>query len=406
MLKRRVAPRYVWLLVVLAGCAARPMGPPPGVRAALPFGAIDLDELHFEFNSALQTSLENSFRMESEAEFDADRDGIRNYDILALSGGGSRGAFGAGILCGWTESGSRPDFKVVTGVSTGALQATFAFLGSEYDKLLRKVFTTYNTKDLYRKRRLGALLSDAIYDTHPMKKVLAEVFDEGVIAAVAKKHRQGHRLFIGTVNLDTTEFIIWDMGKIAASGHPDAVDHYHKVLLASASIPVLFPPVYFEVEADGKTYHEMHVDGGTYANLCFRGFMLDFEDAMVAIGVDPSRVKIRLYIIRNGRIDEESERHPVPGRVSSIAATTIQSLFKLASTSAVFRAYVLASRNGIEFNVAAIPQDYDLGFSVIEFDAKGMTELFEFGYNQARDGYEWLKEPPFLDPDEVFSTDR
>ncbi len=262
----------IWLLLVTIalGCTSRPPVPPPGAIVTSPYGAIDIDELHFGLNSAFERSLELSFQAEPPGEFDVDGDGIREYSLLALSGGGSKGAFGAGLLCGWSESGSRPDFKVVSGVSTGALQATFAFLGPDYDDVLREVYTFFDTRDIYRKRwKLAGLISDSINDTWPLGKLIDRCVTKDVLAEVAKRHAAGHRLFVGTTNLDTSEFIIWDMGKIASSGRSDALDLYRRVLLASCSIPVLFPPVYFEVESAGETYYEMHVDGGTYAQLFF-----------------------------------------------------------------------------------------------------------------------------------------
>ena len=78
---------------------------------------------------------------------------MRSYPLLAISGGGSNGAFGAGFLCGWTESGTRPDFKVVTAVSTGSLQAPLAFLGPDYDHILRAIFTTHGTEEIYQRKR-------------------------------------------------------------------------------------------------------------------------------------------------------------------------------------------------------------------------------------------------------------
>jgi hypothetical protein len=391
------------LALLLTGCAGRPLAPPPGASVSLPFGAIDVNELHFELGSAFEDSLEKSFQSESQYEFDPDRDGVRTYSVLALSGGGSRGAFGAGLLSGWTKSGTRPEFKVVSGVSTGALQATFAFLGPDYDDVLREIYTTYSTTDIYRKRwALAGLFSESIKDTAPLQNLIEKYVTEEVLLAVARQHQEGHRLFVGTTNLDTTEFIIWDMGRIASSGRKDALEHYRRVLVAATAIPVLFPPVYFEVEADDEIYHEMHVDGATYAQLFFRGFMLDFEDAMEDVGIKPSKAETKIYIVRNGKEDEGDERAPVRARAVSVASTTIEALFKLSATSALYRVYVLANRNGIDFNLAAVPQDYVFDFDVTEFDAAGMQKLFNSGYNSAKDGYEWIKSPSFLDSDELF----
>ena len=389
--------------IFTTGCATRPKPPPKGMQVTLPFGAIDIDELHYEDDSAYQESIEQSFATEPSDEFDPDHDGISEYHLLALSGGGAYGAFGAGVLCGWTEEGTRPDFKVVSGVSTGALQATFAFLGSAYDDQLREIYTSFNSLDIYRKRwQLVSIFSDAVNDTWPLEELLEEYVTEDVFDAVAQHHKKGHRLFVATTNIETSELIIWDMGKIASSGQPGALEHYRRILLASSSVPVFFPPVYFEVEGkDGENYHEMHVDGGVFANLFFRGFMLDYEDAMQAAGIDMFKNKVSLYVIGNGRADDVIHRTTVPGKALAIARTSIEDLFKISNRGAQYRVYVLTHRNGIDFNLAQIPQDHNLDFSPVDFNQIKMQELFDLGLNLSKSGYPWLKAPQFLDPDEI-----
>jgi predicted acylesterase/phospholipase RssA len=164
-------------------------------------------------------------------------------DILALSGGGADGAFGAGLLCGWTEHGDRPQFKFVTGISTGSLIAPFAFLGPEYDQRLKEVYTTISTKNIYRVRNLLKLLrSDSIADTWPLAELAAKSMDDDMLRAIAIEHQKGRRLFVGTTNLDAQRLTIWDMGAIASVGTPEAYKLFRQILLASASIPVMFPP--------------------------------------------------------------------------------------------------------------------------------------------------------------------
>jgi predicted acylesterase/phospholipase RssA len=223
--------------------------------------------------------------------------------ILALSGGGANGAFGAGLLNGWTAAGTRPVFKLVTGISTGALIAPFAFLGSDYDATLRDFYTTITTKDIYRERSYFAILFDpsSMVDTMPLQEILTKQVNAQVLAAVAQAHRRGRRLFIGTTNMEAGKLVIWDMGAIATSGKPEALELFRKVMLASASIPVAFPAVYIPVEAGGKRYEEMHVDGGTATQVFFYGFTLDLHAAQEAAGVQ-GRPRIRLFVIRNGKL--------------------------------------------------------------------------------------------------------
>ena len=389
-----------WVVVAVMR-ATRPPTPPSGSPIVYSWGSMHLDANHVEPDSDLERTLKASFESEPEGSFDEDQDGQREYAILVLSGGGSCGAYGAGFLTGWTAAGDRPDFKIVTGVSTGSLQSTFAFLGPDYDDELTEVFTRYGTEDIYTKRSLlGAILGESARDTAPLKQLIDRYITSDVLAAVAAKHRTGYRLFIGTANMDTDEFIIWDMGAIAASDRPDKLDRYRNVLLASCSIPVLFPPVYFKVEIDGEDYYEMHVDGGIQAQLFLRGFMLDCEETFEE---DRRRMnaEVSLYMIRNGTADEAITREIIGPSSISIASATIKQLVELSTRSSLFRVYVLAARRGIDFNLASIPDDQFPGFDSIEFDTAKMRELYDFAYEQASAGYDWAKIPPGLDPAEA-----
>ncbi len=388
-------------LTVSSMRASRPPAPPSGSPIVYSWGAMHLDALHAEPDSDLERTIKASFESEPQGEFDPDKDGKREYAILVLSGGGSAGAFGAGFLTGWSKAGTRPDFKIVTGVSTGSLQSTFAYLGPEYDAQLTEVYTRYSTEEIYTKRSLlGAVLGESAWDTAPLKELIARYITSDVLNAVAAKHVTGHRLFIGTVNMDTDEFIIWDMGAIASSNRPDKLERYRNVLLASSSIPVLFPPVYFDVEIDGQHFYEMHVDGGAQSQLFLRGFMLDCEETFEE---DPrlTDAEISLYLIRNGTTNESIRREVTQPSSLSIASATINQLFDLSTDSSVFRVYVLATRHGIDFNLAAIPDDAFPDYDPIVFDKTSMRKLYDFAYRQASDGYQWAKVPPRLDPAEA-----
>jgi hypothetical protein len=366
-----------------------------------PWGAMHLDAKHIEPDSDLERSIMASFESERESSFDPDQDGQREYSILILSGGGSAGAFGAGFLAGWSQAGTRPDFKIVTGVSTGSLQSTFAFLGPEYDDELKEVYTLYSTDQIYERRSLlGAALGESAYDTAPLKELISRFVNPDVLAAVAAKHAAGYRLFVGTCNMDTNEFIIWDMGAIASSDRPDKLERYRNVLLASSSIPILFPPVYFKLEVDGQDYYEMHVDGGVQANIFLRGFMLDLQEKFDEAPLRGD-AELSLYLIRNGMFLETITREVTEPSSLSIAAATIKQLFNLSNNSSLFRVYMLAARFNIDFNLAAIPDDAFPDFDVIEFDKAKMRKLYDFAFEQASSGYNWVKLPPRLDPSEV-----
>ncbi|HUS97414.1 MAG TPA: patatin-like phospholipase family protein, partial [Hyphomicrobiaceae bacterium] len=186
-----------------------------------------------------------------------------NATMLALSGGADNGAFGAGLLNAWTEMGTRPEFTIVTGVSTGALSAPFAFLGPDYDDELKQMYGGFPRERIFKLRSWVNILPNAsVADTAPLAEVIERFVDEKLMAAVAREHRRGRRLLVQTSHLDAQRPVVWDLGAIAASGAPNAKDIFRKALIASASVPVAFPPVLFQIEVDGQIYDEMHVDGG------------------------------------------------------------------------------------------------------------------------------------------------
>ena len=188
--------------------------------------------------------------------------------FLAISGGGDNGAYTAGLLNGWTAAGTRPEFKLVTGISTGALIAPFAFLGPKYDATLKEVYTTISPKDVLVPRSLLAgFLSDAMADNAPLWALTRKSVTADLLKEIAAEYAKGRFLLIATADLDARRGIIWDMGKIASYGTPQALDLFVSIMIASASIPVGFPPTMIDVEVDGKRYQEMHVDGGIMAQV-------------------------------------------------------------------------------------------------------------------------------------------
>jgi len=183
--------------------------------------------------------------------------------LLAISGGGDRGAFAAGLLVGWTASGTRPEFRVVTGISAGALIAPFVFLGPQYDDVLRSVFTSVRSEDVFHRRSLIiGLATDGMADSEPLSRLVAEYVTPQILAAVAEEYAKGRALEIGTTDLDAGRPVTWNMGAIAASGAPGALELFRKIMVASTSIPGEVSPVMIDVEADGRHFQEMHVDGG------------------------------------------------------------------------------------------------------------------------------------------------
>lgn len=314
-------------------------------------------------------------------------------EFLAISGGGENGAFGAGLLVGWTAAGTRPTFKLVTGISTGALTAPFAFLGPDYDDELREVYTGITSADVLEERGiLAALFQDAMADNAPLRATIARLFDQAMLDAIVAEYKKGRILLIGTTNLDARRPVIWNIGAIAESGQPGALDLVHDILLASAAIPGAFPPVMINVAANGKVYQEMHVDGGASTQVFVYPPSLNVRGS----GVVRER---RLYVIRNARLDPDWAQ--VERSTLSIAGRAISSLIQTQGVGDLFRIYLTAQRDGLDFNLAFIPETFTRTLAE-PFETAYMKELFLLGYDMAAKGYPWAKAPPgFSAPDPV-----
>jgi predicted acylesterase/phospholipase RssA len=310
-------------------------------------------------------------------------------NFLAVSGGGSNGAFGAGLLVGWSEAGTRPKFDIVTGISTGALIAPFAFLGPAYDPQLKGIYTNYGTNDIARKRNVVAILANAsVADPAPLESLIEHYVTPDFLRAVAVEHRKGRRLLIGTTNLDAQRPVIWDMGAIASRDDQRSQELFRKILLASASIPGVFPPVLIPVEHEGRVYDEMHVDGGVANQVFLFPSQVDPRRYDARLGRAPVR---RIYIIRNARIAPEWDS--VEPKLTQIASRSISSLIKYQGLGDLSRMYLQARSYNAEFNLAVIPDSFTLR-EPEPFDLSYMRALYDVGYQLGRTGYRWQKRPP------------
>ena len=313
-------------------------------------------------------------------------------NLLAISGGAEDGAFGAGLLVGWSDAGTRPVFDLVTGVSSGALIAPFAFLGLEHDGQLRDIFTKYERKDIFTYNVHGLIEGSALADDRPLAKLIEKYVDEAFLQEVAKARLNGRILLIGTTNLDTQRPVLWDMGRIAMSRDRDALGLFRKILLASATLPGVFPPVRIQVRVGGQSYDELHVDGGVTRQVFIAPSIFSFASH----DQKPARpaTKPRLYVIRNGKIDPEWQS--VSENVVSITQRSISTLIKNQGIGDLYRIYSITKRDGIDFNLASIPPDFS-ETSDEPFDQKYMIALFDRGYNLASHNYSWVKAPPGME---------
>ena len=314
------------------------------------------------------------------------------HNYLAISGGGARGAFGAGLLNGWTDTGTRPEFTIVTGVSTGSILAPFAFLGSDYDHLIKKFYTTLSTEELLTKRStIATITKDAATDATPIKNQLALYVDDELVAKIAAEYAKGRELFIGTTNLDAGRSVNWNITAIAASGDPNATQLIRDIILASSSVPGVFPPVLFTVEADGQLYDEMHVDGGVSSNVFVYPIGLDWTAVMKKMDVE---TRPNLYVLRNGYLQDAWTA--VDRNTLAIAGYSMSTLMTYVGHGDFARIYVAAQRDGLDFNLVKIPADFE-DTSTEAFDPVWMAELYELGYETAINGIDWEKTPPGYD---------
>jgi predicted acylesterase/phospholipase RssA len=308
---------------------------------------------------------------------------------VAISGGGDNGAYTAGLLNGWSAAGTRPEFRLVTGISTGALIAPFAFLGQKYDATLKEVYTTIAPKDVLVSRSLlVGVLGDAMADNGPLLELTRKSVTAAMLKEIAAEYAKGRFLLVGTTDLDARRGIIWDMGKIASYGTPQALDLFINVMIASASIPAGFPPMMIDVEVDGKRYQEMHVDGGTSAQVFIYPASIRIKEQAAAIGVERER---KMYVIRNARLDPDWAH--VERSTMTIAGRAIASLIHTQGIGDLYRIYATAQRDGVDFNLTFIPSSFNHPHKE-EFDNEYMRALYATGYNLGLKGVPWAKTPP------------
>ena len=309
-------------------------------------------------------------------------------DFLAISGGGDNGAFGAGLMVGWTESGQRPVFDVVTGVSAGALIAPLAFLGPQHDDTLREVFTPSSRSDVVSFSQAASRLffGDGLLDSAPLFALVQRHVDQATLDAIAREYARGRMLLIGTVNLDQQRPVVWNIGAIAASGHPQALALFRSILMASAAIPGAFPPVLIDVELDGRRFQEMHVDGGAAAQVFLYPPSISFRR-------DP-RAQRTVWVIRHDRLDPDWQT--VQRDVLSITRRSVMTMIHFAGMNDVVRLHALAQRDGMAFRLASIDPGFT-GVRGLGFNPEYMRRLFDHGRARGRSGAAWVTAPPGLE---------
>lgn len=306
--------------------------------------------------------------------------------MLALSGGADEGAYGAGLLTGWSQSGKRPDFTIVTGVSTGALIAPFAFLGPSEDATISHLYTSISAKDVYHARfPLAIPGSTSAASTKPLARLIANAVTPAIVDRIAAEHRRGRRLFVGTANLDAQRMVIWDMGAIAAGMLPNRVALFRQILLGSSSIPAIFPPVVIDAVADGRPVRELHVDGGTSAQFLSVPRQLVIDDAPA-----PDSTRLTLYLLVNNRLGGDFKLvkpKTIPILRRAFALNQQSALLSLVGTS-----YLYAHEHGIGWNLSFIGNEVEASDTL--FDTAYMRRLYAYGLARGQAGGKWRSRPP------------
>ncbi len=376
--RRRFAFRsftFLALVLSIAGCSSLPRTSYT-VSDAASSTVLDLSELRRYADEPASSFLKADVRL---------RAGALSY--LALSGGGADGAYGAGVLNGWSAAGTRPEFSVVSGVSTGALIAPFAFLGPAYDAALRDVYTSGIAESLLSTPSIvRAIFGSGLFVNTHLRELVARYVDQDMLETIAAENAKGRKLLVITTNLDTQRTVIWDMGRIAALRSTQALSLFRDVLAASASIPVVFPPMQINAEANGRRFQEMHVDGGVTAPV------LTLPDAfLLRNGAFAKGVRMNIFILINNKVERDFQL--VPNNTIDIAARASASVTKTQTRSVLYETYNVARRNNFGFNLTYIDKDLPSSRS-FDFETSYMRSLYQYGYDKAKTGDFWAKAPP------------
>jgi hypothetical protein len=378
---------------VLGGCASPGRAPsltPAESERAVVLGIANARFMLPDDIPALQREFVASSQRERAARAAAGQTGPPPpVELLAVSGGGDQGAFGAGLLTGWTAHGDRPVFRAVTGVSTGALTAPFAFLGSDYDPQLKSVYTDITVRNIFKPRSpLAAVFADAMGDSSPLHATVSRYLDDRMIQRIGEEYGKGRLLLIMSTNLDSGRPCIWNVGAIAASGKPGARELIVKILMASSAIPAAFPPIMIDLTVDGQHRQEMHVDGGVFGQAFLYPPGINLAELAAAAGVSRQR---DAYIIRNGTLfsaDAQVRRRTLP-----IATRAVSMMIGSSGLNDLFRIYAITQRDGVGYHLAYIDDDFTQPYKG-PFNQTYMRSLFQYGFDRARAGEEWKDKPP------------
>jgi predicted patatin/cPLA2 family phospholipase len=318
--------------------------------------------------------------------------GVPERHILCLSGGGSLGAYPAGVIYGWTCRGDRPTFDVVCGISTGALCSPFAFLGPKYDEQMKQFFTTLTNDDVYKKHLVRGLLGgEAFTDNAPLGNIIDGVLTDEFIADLAAAHASGRRLYIGTTTEEGRRAVVWDVGEIALRDGPCDRQLIRQILLGSSSIPGFFPPQKIDVSIDGKWYSEKHVDGGVSQSIFLRPPYVPPE--LRHDKAQSSFTRTKVYAIVAGKLF--SDPVATDNKALSLAGESISTMMYALTRGDLLRMHTATFLAGADMFISAIPTGFETYLNPVDFIPAETCKLFNEGVRVSRDGTAWRTEPPY-----------
>ena len=377
------------LFILFSGCATRPPALPEAYADKLPWGAIDLN-IGKSGKYTLRDSLGSA--LIKKANDHSKSNETVPFNVLTLSGGGTRGAFGAGLLSGWTDSGDIPEFDIVTGVSTGAVMATFVFLGGDELEKVKTFYTKMYTKDIYTNSWLSFFGEAYLMNPEPLKKLFLNNFNEALLKRVADAHAKGRRLYIGTTNIDTGQLIVWDMGAIASSSRSDKYQRFSDIIYASSAMPIFLPPQYISVDVEDEQYYQMHVDGGIYSHVFMIGLLVNWGEILDFSDDANLNFDVTLYTIANRKYRNRAAYDPVEQSPSSVISAFIETETDLLFDRSMYRLYDSCMKKGIKFRMAAVPKDVNYVDVSTEFNPEKMLKLFNVGYGFGLNGVKWQED--------------
>jgi len=379
------------LSLFLVGCSTkRPEALPKAYANELPWGAIDLD-INSDKPYSIKHSLGSVFTKKSN-KYNKTKKPIP-LDILTLTGGGSRGAFGTGLIVGWAHRGDMPKFNIITGISTGAVMAPFVFAGGEDLKKIEAFYTKSHTKDVFQSSWLDFFSRGNIMNAEPLKKLFKKNFDKEFLDKIAAEHKKGRRLYIGTTNMDTGQLVVWDMGAIASSNRPDKYDRFSEIIYASSALPVYLPPQYMKVEVEGKDYYQMHVDGGIYSQVFMIGLFINWTEVLNFNENANTNFDVTLYTIANRKYRQRDRYEPSEQAPFDIIEAYVLIEMDLLFDRSLYRLYQSCIQKDINFKMATIPDKMKpIIVDPTEFNPDEMIQLFNMGYSMGIDGIDWTTE--------------